>query len=86
MKNETNMNRQKENLVQDEAPVKVQMKSGQIRYGLLLDKPEGIGQKIRTAWRFISGGNLAHYLQTGNPKFIELLPDAAIVSVDIHLK
>jgi hypothetical protein len=69
-----------------EAPVKVQMSNGQIRYGLLLDKPEEIGGKLKAAWRFISSTNLARYMQTGNPKFIELLPDAAIVSVDVHLK
>lgn len=86
MKNEINMNERKENEVLNDAPVKVQMKNGRIRYGLLLDKPEGIGQKLRAAWRFISTTNLARYMQTGNPKFIELLPDAAIVSVDLHLK
>ena len=86
MKNEMNMNERKENEGRNDSPVKVQMASGQIRYGLLLDKPEGAGQKLRSAWRFISGTNLARYIQTGNPKFIELLPDAAIVSVDVHLK
>lgn len=67
-------------------PVKVQLTSGHMRYGMLLDEPGQMRRKLESGWRFISNSNFAMYLNTRSQELIEVLLDSNVVCLDVDLK
>lgn len=67
----------------NEMPVKIQMKSGHTRYGVLLDEP---ASDESAAWRFIPGEHIESYRQTHNQHLVEYIHGVSVVSIDQYLK